>query len=86
MEFWTPVATNFFFCDQDLNLRLKWPNDIYFGNQVKIGGVLVNSTVMGNKLHAVVGKESPWVHISHVARINLVFLFWNGRKITKEGR
>ncbi|XP_076445660.1 uncharacterized protein LOC143283340 [Babylonia areolata] len=40
---------------QDLDLRLKWPNDIYFGNKTKLGGVLVNSTMMGNTMHATVG-------------------------------
>lgn len=40
---------------EDLDLRLKWPNDIYFGSHVKFGGVLVNSSIMGSKLHAVMG-------------------------------
>ncbi|XP_021926967.1 biotin--protein ligase isoform X2 [Zootermopsis nevadensis] len=29
---------------QDLDLRLKWPNDIYAGRSAKLGGVIVNST------------------------------------------
>ncbi|KAK7790651.1 hypothetical protein R5R35_006543 [Gryllus longicercus] len=28
-----------------LNLRLKWPNDIYHGNSVKLGGLIVNCTI-----------------------------------------
>lgn len=28
----------------DLNIRLKWPNDIYLGRDTKIGGVLVSSS------------------------------------------
>ena len=45
---------NFF---QELNLRIKWPNDIYFGRNIKLGGVIVNSSVMGNLMHANIGKK-----------------------------
>ncbi|XP_046847972.1 LOW QUALITY PROTEIN: biotin--protein ligase-like [Xenia sp. Carnegie-2017] len=37
------------------NLRIKWPNDIYFGNMTKIGGILVNSIIQGRCLWAVIG-------------------------------
>nr|KAG5704984.1 hypothetical protein BaRGS_022826 [Batillaria attramentaria] len=40
---------------QDLELRLKWPNDIYYRDQMKLGGVLVTSTIMGDRVHATVG-------------------------------
>lgn len=40
---------------ENLDLRLKWPNDIYYGNKTKLGGVLVNSTVMGKTMHATIG-------------------------------
>lgn len=40
---------------QDVELRLKWPNDIYYRDQMKLGGVLVTSTIMGSKLHATIG-------------------------------
>ncbi|XP_049844576.1 biotin--protein ligase isoform X1 [Schistocerca gregaria] len=33
---------------ENLNLRLKWPNDIYVGSTVKIGGVLVTSSYHQN--------------------------------------
>lgn len=36
-------------------LRLKWPNDIYFQNRVKIGGVLVKMSVMGTNINANIG-------------------------------
>ena len=32
---------------QNLELRLKWPNDIYYKSEHKIGGVLVNNFSMG---------------------------------------
>jgi biotin--protein ligase len=30
---------------QDLDIRLKWPNDIYAGRSAKLGGLIVNTTV-----------------------------------------
>ncbi|XP_034779764.2 biotin--protein ligase-like [Acipenser ruthenus] len=40
---------------QDIDLRVKWPNDIYYSALMKLGGVLVTSTLMGNTFHALVG-------------------------------
>uniref|UniRef100_A0A8I5NLQ6 Biotin--protein ligase n=1 Tax=Papio anubis TaxID=9555 RepID=A0A8I5NLQ6_PAPAN len=40
---------------QDINLRVKWPNDIYYSDLMKIGGVLVNSTLMGETFHILIG-------------------------------
>ncbi|KAK3712530.1 hypothetical protein RRG08_002859 [Elysia crispata] len=40
---------------QDLNLRLKWPNDIYYGKEMKLGGVIVTSTVMGSTVYSTIG-------------------------------
>ncbi|XP_067653494.1 biotin--protein ligase-like [Haliotis asinina] len=40
---------------ENLDLRLKWPNDIYYSNKMKLGGVIVSSTVMGSTFHAVIG-------------------------------
>lgn len=35
------------------DLRLKWPNDLYLG-RAKCGGILCESRMMGNQLHALV--------------------------------
>ncbi|TSK16182.1 Biotin--protein ligase [Bagarius yarrelli] len=40
---------------EDIDLRLKWPNDIYYANLMKLGGVLVTSTVMGSTFHLLIG-------------------------------
>ncbi|XP_040279040.1 biotin--protein ligase [Bufo bufo] len=40
---------------EDIELNLKWPNDIYYSNLMKVGGVLVNSTLMGNMFHILIG-------------------------------
>ena len=39
-----------------MEMKLKWPNDIWFSNKIKLGGVLVQSTIMQQTLHANVGK------------------------------
>ncbi|XP_028414623.1 biotin--protein ligase-like [Dendronephthya gigantea] len=40
---------------EDIDLRLKWPNDIYFGKGTKIGGILVNSAIFGKNVYATIG-------------------------------
>ncbi|KAJ7996983.1 hypothetical protein DPEC_G00224190 [Dallia pectoralis] len=40
---------------QDIDLRVKWPNDIYYSNLMKLGGVLVTSSVMGSTFHLLIG-------------------------------
>ena len=40
---------------QKVDLRLKWPNDIYYGNTMKLGGVIVKSSIMADVIHANVG-------------------------------
>ncbi|XP_040570847.1 biotin--protein ligase [Lepeophtheirus salmonis] len=32
---------------KDVDVRLKWPNDIYYGSSLKLGGILVNSSISG---------------------------------------
>lgn len=42
---------------------MKWPNDIYYNDLMKLGGVLVNSTLMGETFYILVGKflkPLPW--------------------------
>ncbi|PIK55557.1 hypothetical protein BSL78_07513 [Apostichopus japonicus] len=40
---------------ENLDLGVKWPNDIYFGGKQKVGGVMVKSSCMGRDFHALVG-------------------------------
>ncbi|XP_049806651.1 uncharacterized protein LOC126249056 isoform X4 [Schistocerca nitens] len=55
---------------ENLNLRLKWPNDIYVGSTVKIGGVLVTSSYHQNFIICNIGcginlnNEAPTTCIS----------------------
>uniref|UniRef100_H2ZC70 BPL/LPL catalytic domain-containing protein n=1 Tax=Ciona savignyi TaxID=51511 RepID=H2ZC70_CIOSA len=40
---------------QDVDLTIKWPNDIYHGKQVKLGGVLVQSTMLHDVFYVSIG-------------------------------
>ena len=45
---------------QDLQLKVKWPNDIYYkdelsGSNVKIGGILVTTSIVGSQVIAAIG-------------------------------
>ncbi|XP_035752335.1 biotin--protein ligase isoform X1 [Egretta garzetta] len=40
---------------EDIDLRVKWPNDIYYSDLMKLGGVLVNSTLIETTFHILVG-------------------------------
>ena len=40
---------------EDLDVRIKWPNDIYYGRQVKLGGVIAKSSFMGSQLSVTIG-------------------------------
>lgn len=39
-------------------MRIKWPNDIYFGRDVKLGGIIVKSSVMHDVIHVNIGISS----------------------------
>ncbi|KAM6292447.1 biotin--protein ligase isoform 2-T3 [Porphyrio hochstetteri] len=40
---------------EDIDLRVKWPNDIYYSDLMKLGGVLVNSTLIETTFHVLIG-------------------------------
>ncbi|XP_054669796.1 biotin--protein ligase isoform X3 [Grus americana] len=40
---------------ENIDLRVKWPNDIYYSDLMKLGGVLVNSTLIETTFHILIG-------------------------------
>ncbi|XP_031468522.1 biotin--protein ligase [Phasianus colchicus] len=40
---------------EDIDLRVKWPNDIYYSDLMKLGGVLVTSTLIETTFHILIG-------------------------------
>lgn len=39
-----------------MNLRIKWPNDIYAGSQIKLGGLIVTTLVKSKNAICNIGK------------------------------
>jgi len=52
------VIYYYYYYFQDISICLKWPNDIYYGKEVKIGGVVISSSAIGNTLNAVIGEKA----------------------------
>jgi len=62
---------------QDVNIRLKWPNDIYFGEElIKLGGILVQSSFARNCFTFKIGcgininNDEPLVSINTILKNN----------------
>ena len=61
---------------ENLDLRLKWPNDIYAGQHCKIGGVVVFTSIIGSCIHVNIGcgvnlsNEEPTKSINQMAKEN----------------
>ncbi|KAM6907708.1 biotin--protein ligase isoform 2-T2 [Xenentodon cancila] len=55
---------------QDIDLRVKWPNDVYYSNLMKLGGVLVTSTMIGSTFHLLIGCGFNVTNSNPTASIN----------------
>ena len=64
------------FTRKDLDIKIKWPNDIYYNGTTKIGGILVQSTMMGERFHCSVGvginlsNEEPTLCLDKILKSN----------------
>ena len=55
----------------ELPINLKWPNDIYYGSNAKIGGVLVEASTYGAEV--VVNAGECCLSVSHIIKkLNLL--------------
>ncbi len=64
------------------NLKLKWPNDVYFGNK-KLAGILIENAVQNNQQSVVIGLginhhiaddlacKTPWIDIKQILGFEL---------------
>ncbi|XP_063433359.1 biotin--protein ligase-like [Mytilus trossulus] len=68
---------------QDIDLRLKWPNDIYYSDKMKLGGVIVRSTTMNGHLHALIGCGYNVSNKNPTICVNDVINSYNNDKKTK---
>lgn len=41
---------------QNFPLKIKWPNDLYYGRMCKVGGLIVNATTINDKTVCTIGK------------------------------
>uniref|UniRef100_A0A665TP00 BPL/LPL catalytic domain-containing protein n=1 Tax=Echeneis naucrates TaxID=173247 RepID=A0A665TP00_ECHNA len=62
---------------QDIELRVKWPNDIYYSNLMKLGGVLVTSTLIGSTFHLLIGCGFNVTNSNPTICINDLILQYN---------
>ncbi|CAC5381441.1 HLCS [Mytilus coruscus] len=68
---------------EDIDLRLKWPNDIYYSDKMKLGGVIVKSTTMNGNLHALIGCGYNVSNKNPTICVNDVINSYNNDKKTK---
>lgn len=58
-----------------VNIRVKWPNDIYYGSHAKIGGILVTSTMSKDAICCHIGcginvsNSQPTLCINDIAKV-----------------
>lgn len=70
---------------EDIDLRIKWPNDIYVGNSIKIGGIYV-STLVADAGAMYVCNIGAGINLSNskpTTCINDVILQYNQKNSTK---
>ena len=41
---------------KSLAFATKWPNDVYYDKKYKLGGILVNSSIMGSEIFVKIGN------------------------------
>ncbi|XP_011695670.1 PREDICTED: biotin--protein ligase isoform X3 [Wasmannia auropunctata] len=68
---------------EDIDLRIKWPNDIYIGNSIKIAGIIVSTRLQEA---IIIGNIGAGVNLSNskpTSCINDVILQYNQKHGTK---
>lgn len=69
------------FCDsimlQNIPLKIKWPNDVYYGRKCKLGGSVVNATTIDNKVVCVIGKCLMFLSWFELSRISLTLTMFS---------
>ncbi|XP_061426956.1 biotin--protein ligase [Lethenteron reissneri] len=65
---------------EDIDLRVKWPNDIYYGSEFKVGGVLVNSTLTGDTFQVLIGCGVNVSNDRPTWCVNAAVAEWNGAR------
>ncbi|XP_029658411.1 biotin--protein ligase [Octopus sinensis] len=75
---------------EDINIEIKWSNDIVFNNCIKLGGVLVDSYTEEGKLHAFIGaglnvsNHNPTMCINDLIKLENKMRILNGMDVLPE--
>ena len=59
------------FVQQGVDLRVKWPNDIYYGSTLKLGGVLLKSSLYNDQCTVLIGKHLSNTIIKYLVKLHL---------------
>ena len=51
------------YCSQEFSIMIKWPNDIYYGKEAKLGGIIATSFTLGQDVTAVIGMGEKCVPV-----------------------
>ncbi|XP_063990919.1 biotin--protein ligase isoform X1 [Diachasmimorpha longicaudata] len=68
---------------QDIDVRLKWPNDFYAGSQTKIGGLIVTSSMQSSKVICDIGLAINLSNSLPTRCVNDVIKQYNEKHKTK---
>ncbi|XP_029459323.1 biotin--protein ligase isoform X2 [Rhinatrema bivittatum] len=68
---------------QGIDMRVKWPNDIYYSDLMKLGGVLVSSTLTGRTFHVLIGCGFNVNNSNPTICINDLIMEYNRKNQTK---
>lgn len=65
-----------------LNIRIKWPNDIYYGRDVKIGGVITTANCIGDDVIVNIGTGVNICNSVPTVSVNDIIKKYNEEKCT----
>ena len=69
---------------KDIDIRLKWPNDIYFGKSVKLGGVIAKGSIIRDDFIVTIGAGLNLDNEHPTSSINRVIEESGKEKLTQE--
>ena len=67
-----------------INVCIKWPNDTYYGSEAKLGGVIVKSSVTGDKFVINIGNAINLDNLSPTTCLNKLIRDHNEKSDTSD--
>jgi len=69
---------------EDIDIRIKWPNDVYYGKIAKLGGVIAQGTIFKDDLIITIGAGLNLNNENPTTSINQVVVEKGKEKISQE--